>query len=163
MSKKKNQEVGYGRPPQEHQFKPGQSGNPKGRPPKKDRDALQIDYDETIADVLGSRADGVGTYEREMRGLLKRALRDKHVKSAIYLLREMRKYGVIQPQGRDKGQRRYELPARYPYSVGVALLKRHGPGPWPPAKVRPVIEGYLQDRDEMEKLFDDMMGFDLDV
>ena len=25
-------EVGYGRPPRGHQFKPGQSGNPKGRP-----------------------------------------------------------------------------------------------------------------------------------
>ncbi len=25
-------EVGYGRPPRSHQFKPGQSGNPKGRP-----------------------------------------------------------------------------------------------------------------------------------
>jgi len=24
--------VGYGRPPKEHQFKPGHSGNPKGRP-----------------------------------------------------------------------------------------------------------------------------------
>jgi hypothetical protein len=27
--------VGPGRPPKEHQFKPGQSGNPKGRKPKK--------------------------------------------------------------------------------------------------------------------------------
>ena len=25
-------EVGYGRPPAQHRFKPGQSGNPKGRP-----------------------------------------------------------------------------------------------------------------------------------
>jgi len=25
-------EVGYGKPPKAHQFKPGQSGNPKGRP-----------------------------------------------------------------------------------------------------------------------------------
>ena len=25
-------DVGYGRPPRAHQFKPGQSGNPKGRP-----------------------------------------------------------------------------------------------------------------------------------
>jgi hypothetical protein len=25
-------EVGYGRPPRAHQFKPGQSGNPRGRP-----------------------------------------------------------------------------------------------------------------------------------
>ncbi len=27
--------VGYKHPPKEHQFKPGQSGNPKGRPKKK--------------------------------------------------------------------------------------------------------------------------------
>lgn len=32
MSKKKHYEVGKGKPPKKHQFKPGQSGNPKGRP-----------------------------------------------------------------------------------------------------------------------------------
>lgn len=30
-------EVGHGKPPKEYQFKKGQSGNPKGRPPKKKR------------------------------------------------------------------------------------------------------------------------------
>jgi hypothetical protein len=29
---KSDGDVGYGRPPRAHQFKPGQSGNPKGRP-----------------------------------------------------------------------------------------------------------------------------------
>uniref|UniRef100_UPI003B51DF32 DUF5681 domain-containing protein n=1 Tax=Roseovarius indicus TaxID=540747 RepID=UPI003B51DF32 len=29
---RKNYKVGYGRPPKETQFKPGKSGNPKGRP-----------------------------------------------------------------------------------------------------------------------------------
>ena len=29
---KSNEQVGYGRPPKHSQFKPGQSGNPKGRP-----------------------------------------------------------------------------------------------------------------------------------
>ena len=28
-------EIGCGKPPKEHQFKPGQSGNLKGRPPKR--------------------------------------------------------------------------------------------------------------------------------
>jgi Family of unknown function (DUF5681) len=30
--KRSAQDVGYGRPPEVHQFKPGQSGNPRGRP-----------------------------------------------------------------------------------------------------------------------------------
>lgn len=32
MAKNQRADVGYGRPPTEHQFKPGESGNPKGRP-----------------------------------------------------------------------------------------------------------------------------------
>lgn len=32
MSKEKDYKVGYGKPPVEHQFKPGDRGNPKGRP-----------------------------------------------------------------------------------------------------------------------------------
>ncbi len=31
-SARSNSEIGYCRPPKQHQFKPGQSGNPKGRP-----------------------------------------------------------------------------------------------------------------------------------
>ncbi|MDP9412852.1 MAG: DUF5681 domain-containing protein [Pseudomonadota bacterium] len=39
---KKNKQakpVGYGSPPEEHQWKPGQSGNPYGRPRKKEEEA----------------------------------------------------------------------------------------------------------------------------
>jgi hypothetical protein len=43
-SKEANYEVGYGRPPVEHRFKKGQSGNPTGRAkskkPKKERESL---------------------------------------------------------------------------------------------------------------------------
>lgn len=34
MAESEDYEVGYGKPPKQHQFKPGQSGNPKGRPKK---------------------------------------------------------------------------------------------------------------------------------
>ncbi|MCC0063663.1 MAG: hypothetical protein H6895_06185 [Defluviimonas sp.] len=32
MSEDNDDKVGYGRPPEKHRFKPGQSGNPRGRP-----------------------------------------------------------------------------------------------------------------------------------
>jgi len=35
VTKKKRSDVGYKKPPREHCFKPGQSGNPKGPPPRR--------------------------------------------------------------------------------------------------------------------------------
>lgn len=45
-----NYEVGYKRPPREHQFKPGHSGNPKGRPKKNKtfKEEISNELDELI-------------------------------------------------------------------------------------------------------------------
>ena len=44
-------DVGYGRPPREHQFKPGQSGNKRGRPKGSKNEAT------ILSEVLGRRVD----------------------------------------------------------------------------------------------------------
>lgn len=51
MTDKRPYEVGYGRPPKRTRFKPGQSGNPKGRP-KRSRNRLTILGDELSQRVV---------------------------------------------------------------------------------------------------------------
>jgi hypothetical protein len=51
---KKNAAVGYGRPPVNRQFKPGQSGNPKGRP--KGRKNLVTRFAEALDEKISVRA-----------------------------------------------------------------------------------------------------------
>jgi hypothetical protein len=47
----KRSDVGYGRPPREHQFKPGQSGNKRGRPKGSKNEAT------IISELLNRRID----------------------------------------------------------------------------------------------------------
>ena len=49
-------EVGYGKPPKQHQFKPGQSGNPKGRP--KGTRNLKTDLAEELGQMVKITENG---------------------------------------------------------------------------------------------------------
>lgn len=51
MSKDDDDEVGYGKPPVKNQFKKGQSGNPNGRPKKKDKSYFDKFSDEMLKEV----------------------------------------------------------------------------------------------------------------
>lgn len=68
-------EVGYGKPPKRHQFKPGQSGNPKGR--KKDarntRSMLTDILNERVPVKINGKEKSVLTSELLLRAQTRRA------------------------------------------------------------------------------------------
>lgn len=77
---------GYGDPPKGSQFKPGQSGNPKGQPKK--LPALN----ELLSDVLGDDGSGKSAARAIINALHKRAIKGD-VRAAEILLE--RAYGKV--------------------------------------------------------------------
>lgn len=91
------EEVGYCRPPKQHQFKPGQSGNPKGRP----KEPRYSSAEEALARVAhekhkvttskGTRL--VSDFERGVAAIVKNVL-EKDVQASIRFLKLCEEYEV---------------------------------------------------------------------
>jgi hypothetical protein len=86
-------EVGYGRPPAAHRFKPGQSGNPRGRPKRAPLDPVEI-LDESVNVTLGGRKQRRSAFDVTVRRLIKMALDEQNLGACLRLLRMAEKYGV---------------------------------------------------------------------
>jgi hypothetical protein len=85
--RRRDSDAGYGRPPRAHQFKPGQSGNPRGRPKgaKNESTILREIFERKIE----SRSEGRSRKITVLEGILLRITEDSlkgNTKSAAFLL-----------------------------------------------------------------------------
>lgn len=84
---KRDYEVGYGKPPKQHQFKPGQKANPDGRP-KGSRSAQQEAralLDGTMTVTLRGRDRKMNRRKALMRSLYERAAKGNNRAAEILL------------------------------------------------------------------------------
>lgn len=106
MAERKPYEVGYGKPPKEHRFPPGQSGNPRGR--KQGSRGIRTDLHAELSSVLTisiNKQPVSGTKQRLMlKSLATRAAAGDVRASALLLPLIMQIFGI-----EDRGQDRRQL------------------------------------------------------
>ena len=105
MNRKKpgepNYEIGYRKPPKATQFKPGQSGNPRGRSKgsKGGKTLLRQALDEKVEVNEGGITRRLTKRELFFRALVARALKDNRF--AALLIKTMEQYDVMLPTSDD--------------------------------------------------------------
>ena len=94
-----SEEVGYGKPPRRHQFKPGQSGNPKGRRKGATSAATLFRnlFEERIEIVEGGRKRKLPRFEVLVRQLVTKAHKGDP-KAVAQILTVGRELGIIKPE-----------------------------------------------------------------
>ena len=99
-----NNEVGYGKPPKEHQFKPGQSGNLKGRPKSRNSGLTDISklLNEPVKVKAGGKVREMGPFEAGLRKLAKSAV-DKDLRAILKFVKICEEHAVFAPPSAATG------------------------------------------------------------
>ncbi len=89
-------EVGYGKPPKEHRFPKGRSGNVSGRPKSKKSGLTDISglLNEPVKVKAGGKVREMGPFEAGLRKLAKKAV-DKDLRAILKFVKICEEYGVI--------------------------------------------------------------------
>ncbi len=95
---KSDYEVGYGKPPLHGRFKPGQSGNPKGRPKKKEPSQIDVSgvLEEPVVINLRGRKREISKFEAGLRAQVQKAIKGD-VRAAKEFIKTCEQYDVIEP------------------------------------------------------------------
>lgn len=158
-SDKQTKEVGYGHPPKSNQFKPKQSGNPKGRPKKSDPSI--VDLDAILTTEIPVNGNLMDSREVELRQQVKKALEPKgSLKSMRHVIDEFEKHGAMKPP--KLGQHKIELPpvSEVPWAVQLILLKGGNAPPWSKTQLQKAKAAYLETRNEGDRIHDVEAGYE---
>jgi len=92
-------DVGYGKPPKQHQFPKGTSGNPAGAPTKRNRE--QVDVAAVLSEPLAVKNAGIRQkmppFEVGVRRLVERALKHKNLSAILEFLELCESNGLMVP------------------------------------------------------------------
>lgn len=149
--------VGKGRPPRNWRFKPGQSGNPGGRPKKKPGiDVLSL-LDQPITVVQEGQAVEMQPGEVALRKLVRKALKDRDRRAIVHLIDLFIKYDALRLPSSLPGGGVLNLPNDMPWRMATLALRQLGVPPWTPYQLAPVHAEYLATRSEDERLLDEAL------
>jgi len=151
--------VGKGRPPRNWQFKPGQSGNPGGRPRKKQGvDVIGL-LDEPVAVSQDGRTRSLPPAEVMLRRIVKRALKDDDLRSILFLIEQFHHHEVFAPPASTGYGGVLPLPNSMPWAMALDLAERFGLPPWNEKQKALGRERYLATRTEEERVVDEAMEY----
>jgi hypothetical protein len=156
--------VGYARPPKQHQFQKGLSGNPKGRPRKAPApDALDVGavLGRRVAVRSGGKQTTMAAREVTARKQAKKGL-DGDRRAILYLLDQFEKLGRFAGAStRPSGGGVVTLAtSRMPFAMARLMAQRFGvKAQYPEAELAAGRAEYIAQRDEWEAKIDDEIGY----
>jgi hypothetical protein len=124
-------DVGYRKPPKQHQFKKGQSGNPGGRPRKNGHKKIEITsmLEQPVRVRVGQKTKKMQVFEASVCSLVTQAIKEKKIAAAIEFLTLCDEHNLIVVP--DRREKRLVVPKDYDYRKWREMLETYGPPPWP--------------------------------
>lgn len=124
-------DVGYKKPPEHTQFKKGQSGNPKGRPPKK-REVEASDITALLTDLVTVQKNGktveMSPKQVQLHSLMRKVEEKEDMRAAERLFKEFNKHNCMPKPERLNTSQVVQLPStpEQPFSKSLFIFKLYG-------------------------------------
>lgn len=151
----KDYEVGYKKPPKEHQFKPKQSRKENSQA-KTSRKQVGLDLagilDKPLRFNRAGKAVSMHPHEALLTSLGKRALKGE-ARAAKLFLKHCGAAGLLEPAPVEQTSGVFEIPKGANPGIVKVLLETHGLPPWDPDVYAALEAEYRRDADHIEELY----------